>query len=276
MVAIGFPATALLMVPRVARVAPRAPLARMLSNHPEEPQSVAQSLAAARAQLADVSAACGRAAPPRLVAVSKTKPLELLREAYDAGQRDFGENYVHELVDKAPHLPEDISWRFIGKLQSNKVKTLLRGVPTLSAFETLDSAKLASKLHAALTAPEQPPRQSPLDVFIQVNTSPWEGTKGGVLAEDAPELASHVSERCGSLRLAGLMTIGAAGDSRCFDALVACRAKVAAELNVSEDALELSMGMSGDYEEATRAGSSSVRVGSAIFGAREYPAKAAA
>ncbi len=102
--------------------------------------------------------------PPRVVAVSKTKPVEDLMEAYNAGHRDFGENYVQELVGKAAALPADIRWRFIGHLQSNKVKALLEGVPSLSCIETVDSVKLADKLNAAVAAIGRPP----LDVMIQV------------------------------------------------------------------------------------------------------------
>jgi len=102
--------------------------------------------------------------PPRVVAVSKTKPVEDLMEAYNAGHRDFGENYVQELVGKASALPADIRWRFIGHLQSNKVKALLEGVPSLSCIETVDSVKLADKLNAAVAAIGRPP----LDVMIQV------------------------------------------------------------------------------------------------------------
>jgi len=210
--------------------------------------------------------AAGEGEEPRLVAVSKTKPVEALREAYDAGVRDFGENYVQELVSKAPQMPSDVRWRFIGKLQSNKAKVLSQ-VPNLVAVETVDSLKLATRLDSALRALERP---EPLAVLVQVNTSPWEGTKGGVLAEEAAELAAAVAADCKSLRVAGLMTIGAAGDTGCFAALAACREAVAARLAVPPESLELSMGMSGDFEEAARSGSTSVRVGSSIFGARDY------
>jgi pyridoxal phosphate enzyme (YggS family) len=212
-------------------------------------------------------------AQPRLVAVSKTKPADLLIEAYEAGQRDFGENYVQELIEKAPLLPADTAWRFIGKLQSNKAKALVQGVPGLVAVETLTTTKLADKLQTAAAA-AQPPRAAPLEVYVQVDTSPWEGTKNGVGADEAADVAAHVAAKCPALRLAGLMTIGAPGDASCFDALRECRETVAARLGVPPDALELSMGMSGDFEAAARAGSTSVRVGSSIFGARAYPPKA--
>jgi len=212
------------------------------------------------------------AVPPRLVAVSKTKPVELLREAYDAGQRDFGENYVQELVGKAPEMPDDVSWRFIGNLQSNKAKVLVHGVPSLAVVETLDSTKLADRLQRAVRD-MSPPRAEPLGVMVQVNTSPWEGSKGGVLVEDASSLAAHVVGSCPDLQLVGLMTIGAPGDTGCFDTLRSCRDTVAAALDVAPETLELSMGMSGDFEAAVAKGSNSVRVGSSIFGARAYPPK---
>jgi len=232
---------------------------------------VADSLDAVMRRLAGATAAAERESAPRLVAVSKTKPPELLLEAYDAGVRDFGENYVQELVDKAPVLPSDVRWRFIGKLQSNKAKVLVHGVPNLAAVETVDSVKLADRLQKAIEQLEKP-RTAPLDVLLQVNTSPWEGTKSGVLAEDAASLASHIASSCRGLRFAGLMTIGAPGDDSCFETLRTCRETVASELGVPPDALELSMGMSGDFEAATAAGSTSVRVGSSIFGSRQYPA----
>ena len=210
-----------------------------------------------------------------MVAVSKTKPVELLLEAYEAGQRDFGESYVQELMEKAQPgvMPADTAWRFIGKLQSNKAKALVKGVPSLVAVETLTSAKLADKLQAAAAALD-PPRAAPLEVYVQVDTSPWEGTKNGLRVGEAPDVAAHVQASCPALRMAGLMTIGAPGDASCFDALRTCRDAVAARLGVPPESLELSMGMSGDFEAATLAGSTSVRVGSSIFGARDYPPKA--
>jgi len=248
------------------------PRARVLCSA-SDPTPIAHALAIIRSKVKDVTAAAGREKrPPRLVAVSKTKPVELLREAYDAGQRDFGENYVQELISKAPEMPEDVAWRFIGKLQSNKAKQLVNGVRSLAVIETVDSAKLADKLQTAVAGLE-PPRAAPLGVCVQVNTSPWEGSKGGVLAEEAPALCKHITTACPGLELVGLMTIGAPGESQCFDTLRACRDAVAAELDVDVSDLELSMGMSGDFEEAIANGSDSVRVGSSIFGARAYPPK---
>jgi hypothetical protein len=234
-----------------------------------EAGGVSSALAAVQQRLE--AAAGGRSPLPRLVAVSKTKPNELLQEAYEAGVRDFGENYVQELVGKAPALPPDIRWRFIGKLQSNKAKALV-AIPNLVAVETVDSLKLALKIEAAVASAD-PPRAAPLDVLLQVDSSPWEGTKNGMPAAEVPDVAAAVRADCPHLRLAGLMTIGAPGDASCFQALVDCREAVAARLGLEPATLELSMGMSGDFEAAVKAGSTSVRVGSSIFGERDYSAK---
>ena len=233
---------------------------------------IATALVEVRRKLSAAATSAGRERCPSLCAVSKMKPLPDLMEAYAAGQRSFGENYVQEIVGKAPQVPADVEWHFIGNLQSNKAKELVHGVPTLAVIETLDSAKLADKLQKA-AAELEPPRAAPLGVMVQVNTSPWEGTKSGVLAEEAAALAAHVIGSCPALRFAGLMTIGEPGNPACFAALRECRAAVAAELGLPADGITLSMGMSGDFEAAIAAGSDSVRVGSSIFGARDYSQK---
>lgn len=123
------------------------------------------------------------------------------------------------------------------------------------------------------TACEAAERESRLGVYLQIDTS-GEDAKSGVYHNDLDAcltLARHVRESCSALELKGLMTIGAPGDMECFDRLSACRDGVAAGLELEPQALELSMGMSGDYEEAIRRGSTNVRVGSTIFGARYYP-----
>lgn len=186
----------------------------------------------------------------RLVAVSKTKPVEAVQEAYAAGQRAFGENYAQELLDKAPRLPGDIRWHFIGHLQSNKAKALVEGVPNLAMVETLDSAKLADRLDRCVAAAGR----APLAVAVQVNTSGEESKYGVEPGAAVVELARHVHENCPNLRLAGLMTIGMPDYSsrpENFECLARCRADVAAALGLAAaDDLELSMGMSGDFEAA--------------------------
>ena len=213
------------------------------------PQSaIARNLAAVRSRLR--AAAAGRP-EPRLLAVSKTKPVEELLEAYAAGQRDFAENYVQELLTKVTQMPPDVRWHFIGGLQSNKARELVRGCgPLLAAIETVDSAKLADKIDAAVASlPEalRHARVRPLEVMIQVNTSPWEGTKNGCAAVDVPALADHIRASCPNVKLAGLMTIGAPGEPWCFTALCDCRDALARHLTVQPSTMRLSMGMSGDF-----------------------------
>ncbi|KAK4347609.1 hypothetical protein RND71_033948 [Anisodus tanguticus] len=232
---------------------------------------------------------CGRRSDQvRLVAVSKTKPVSLLKQVYDAGHRCFGENYVKELVEKAPQLPDDIEWHFIGNLQSNKVKPLLTGVPNLAMVETVDDEKVANTDSASslsLVNSRQIANQlnrvardigrKPLKVFIQVNTS-GEETKSGVEPDGCVELVKHVTSNCPNLEFCGLMTIGMpdyTSTPENFKTLARCRGEVCKALGISEDQCELSMGMSGDFELAVEMGSTNVRVGSTIFGAREYPKK---
>ena len=200
-----------------------------------------------------------------LVSVSKTKPIEDLRAALDAGCRVFGENYVDEIVTKSPLLPE-AKFHMIGHLQSNKVAKLCR-CPNLAMIQTIDSVSLADKVNKAW--PEDRP---PLDVLIQVNTSDEE-QKSGVLHSDAKlmELVKHIIEHCPKLKFHGVMTIGEIGESsRDFDRLIETRDRIAGELKVDKKTLKLSMGMSADYEIALEKGADYVRVGSSIFGARNY------
>jgi pyridoxal phosphate enzyme (YggS family) len=217
------------------------------------------------------------AAVVRLVAVSKTKPNELVMDAYEQGQRHFGENYVQELVAKAVALPDDIHWHFIGPLQSNKANILVKSVVPNSAsltVETVSSFKLAKKLNTAMESLELDDNNNNnkvLDIFIQVNTS-GEESKSGVEPNGVVALCQEILEHCPRLKIKGLMTIGAPGDLECFDVLVTCKNQVMNAL--SFDSLELSMGMSGDYEQAIARGATNVRVGSTIFGDRDYSTKA--
>lgn len=206
---------------------------------------------------------------PRIVAVSKYKPSDDIKALYDLGQRHFGENYVQELVEKAKVLPEDIQWHFIGALQSNKCK-VLAPIPNLYAIETLDSASKADKLNKfRLDLPK-------LHVYIQINTSA-EAQKNGLIYSDIPAivaLANHIMTKCPNLALEGLMTIGSVTQSvtsddhhlnQDFQRLVEVQKQVSAVIGRE---LELSMGMSTDYIEAIKQGSTNIRVGSSIFGAR--------
>jgi len=237
--------------------------------------------------LARVSAAYGAGessvravSQPRLVAVSKTKPKEMLIQAYQAGQRDFGENYVAELVEKSQdqemlsECPE-IRWHFIGNCQTNKVKALL-SCPNLTVIETVTSSKLATKINNQLSSTERT-----VGVFVQVNTS-GEQNKNGLEPDSVLETVQHIRQKCPKLKFSGLMTIGNLGNSLSavkdggnpdFQTLREVRRKVSQQLNVPESEIELSMGMSNDFEEAIKCGSTNVRVGSSIFGARDYSSK---
>ncbi|KAF8340529.1 uncharacterized protein EI90DRAFT_2906044 [Cantharellus anzutake] len=224
-----------------------------------------------------------------LVAVSKYKPAEDILACHEEGhQVDFGENYVQELVDKAAILPQSIQWHYIGTLQSNKCK-VLAAIPNLFAIQTLDTAKKATMLDKALPST----RASPLNVYIQINTS-GENSKSGLpplRTSDDPDarniaqvtqLTRYILSDCPQLYLRGLMTIGSIEQSASsegnedFSRLIET-ATILEDLLRKEDgklnwgvdgALELSMGMSGDFEQAIRAGSGVIRVGTAIFGQR--------
>jgi len=203
----------------------------------------------------------------------------LLIQVYEAGQRDFGENYAQELISKASSMPSDIRWRFIGPLQSNKAASLVKslGLEKLVCVESVGTVKLANKLNNAVGGllegkegvEDGEGGRRTLGIYLQINTSN-EDSKSGIPPSAAPSLATSIQTKCPHLTIQGLMTIGAPGDYTCFDELVACRTKVAEVLGVEEGELELSMGMSGDFEEAIRRGATSVRVGSTIFGARDY------
>lgn len=240
------------------------------------PLDVKACLLQVREQLLVAHAAAPPAAAavsvPQLVAVSKYKPICALMAAYNEGQRSFGENYVQELVHKAAEMPPDVQWHFIGHLQSNKAKVLVEGVPNLALVETVDTAKLATQLDKAC-ATVRPGK--PLRVLVQLNTSGEASKSGAKPGAETLELVTHVVKRCPNLELGGLMTIGGRGAGEaaqaCFEALVKDRKASCEALPQLGDpsGLELSMGMSGDYEAAIACGSTIIRIGTAIFGDRD-------
>lgn len=212
----------------------------------------------------------------RLVAVSKTKPMGDIQTLYDeSGHRHFGENYVQELLEKAQALKEkcpEIRWHYIGHIQSNKIK-LLNQIEQLYCVETVDRIKIAKLLNEGAKSN----RKEPLKVMIQVNTSD-EDQKGGTQGiEETIALAKFIKEQCEGLELLGLMTIGSTMHSHSddevnpdFEKLRDIRSNVAKSIGIKSEDLELSMGMSSDYDVAIKAGSTNVRVGSTIFGERNY------
>ena len=194
----------------------------------------------------------------RLLAVSKTKPEAMIREAYAAGQRDFGENYVQELCAKAAALADlpDLRFHLIGPLQRNKAKQI---VSVASLVHTVDRASLAEELSKRAAAAGKT-----LRVLLEVNVS-GEASKAGCAPSEAPALAAAVRSSPG-LALAGLMTIPPDTDDRelarpYFRSLRELRDAIG-------DLPELSMGMSHDFEIAIEEGATIVRVGTAIFGSR--------
>ncbi|MDE0177078.1 MAG: YggS family pyridoxal phosphate-dependent enzyme [Gammaproteobacteria bacterium] len=197
----------------------------------------------------------------RLIAVSKARSAAEVRAAYEAGQRDFGENYLQEAVAKMTALSElDIVWHFIGAIQSNKTRDIAR---RFQWVHTVDRARIASRLDAAA--------ESPLNVCIQVNIDA-EPQKAGVAPSDLPALVTHVRD-LPRLRLRGLMAIPRAdGDHRAsFRALRSLFDRLAVDTGVHWDSL--SMGMSDDFEIAIEEGATMVRIGTAIFGLRPMSAR---
>ncbi|EPE33164.1 PLP-binding barrel [Glarea lozoyensis ATCC 20868] len=213
----------------------------------------------------------------RLVAVSKLKPATDILALYqdqDVKQVHFGENYAQELTEKAKMLPKEIKWHFIGGLQSNKCKPLASQIPNLFCVSSIDSSKKATQLNLGR---ESHPDLPPLNVHIQLNTSGEESKSGVSPGTPATELCQYILDNCPSLNLLGLMTIGAIARSKemkegeeneDFKVLKDERDRLEKELKGLKGKLELSMGMSEDFEGAIEMGSDEVRVGSTIFGVR--------
>ena len=202
----------------------------------------------------------------RLIAVSKTKPIEAIMEAYNAGQRVFGENYVQEISEKQPALPSDIEWHFIGHLQSNKAKYI---APFVDCIHAVDSEKLLMEINKQAAKARRTIR-----CLLQVHIADEE-SKFGFSPEEIIAFCSSTNfTQFSSVRIAGLMGMASFTDDhgqvrqefqtlkKLFDQL---KSDAFAE---SEDFKELSMGMSGDWKIAVEEGSTMVRVGSAIFGSR--------
>jgi pyridoxal phosphate enzyme (YggS family) len=201
----------------------------------------------------------------RLIAVTKTKPVSMLQEAYEAGSRLFGENKVQEMAEKQPQLPADIHWHLIGHLQSNKVK-YIAGFVTL--IHSVDSLKLLQEINRQAAKHDRT-----IDCLLQIHIA-TEETKFGLSAEEAEALLNAPElDQLPNIRLIGLMGLASNTDDQAqvrqeFRGLKQLFDKLAALQRPMLDFRELSMGMSGDYHIAVEEGSTLVRVGSAIFGAR--------
>ena len=195
-----------------------------------------------------------------LLAVSKTKPAQAVREAYAAGLRDFGENYLQEALGKQAELTDlPLSWHFIGPIQSNKTRAIAEN---FAWVHSVDRLKIAQRL-----SEQRPADLPPLNICIQVNVS-GEASKSGCTPADLPALAAAISA-LPRLKLRGLMAIPEPTEDRAEqDAAFATVRDLQASLNLGLDTL--SMGMSHDLESAIAQGATWVRIGTALFGARDY------
>lgn len=224
------------------------------------------SLQASRNQvLQHIADACKQAqrAPEtvQLLAVSKTHPSESLREMYQIGQRAFGENYLQEALDKIENLNDlAIEWHFIGHVQRNKTKHLAASFAWVHGVDRLMIAERLSKQREA--------DQAALNICLQVNIDAQE-SKDGCQPNEVAELVKNISQ-LPHLKLRGLMVIPAPNNTHAFADAKQLFDAVKQEHAQPEDWDTLSMGMSGDMVEAIAAGSTMVRVGTALFGARDY------
>jgi pyridoxal phosphate enzyme (YggS family) len=225
----------------------------ILSNLQATREAVAQAIKAAHRNMTDV----------RLLAVSKTFPAEAVREAYQAGQTAFGENYLQEALDKMAVLRDlPLEWHFIGPIQSNKTRLIAENFAWVHGVDRL---KIAERLSA-----QRPPQLPPLNICLQVNVS-GEDSKSGVAPQDVLQLARQVMS-LPHLKLRGLMAIPSpANDTAAQRIPFAQMRSLLENLNGQGMMLDtLSMGMSHDFAAAILEGATIVRVGTAIFGNRNY------
>ena len=226
---------------------------------------IRENLENVQGKINDAAKRAGRTDTVTLIAVSKTKPVSMIEDAYNCGIRDFGENKVQEITDKFPQLPDDIKWHLIGHLQTNKVKYIIDKV---AMIHSVDSEKLALEISRQAVK-----HGVTVDVLIEVNVA-QEESKFGVTVEEAPALIEKISTLCG-IRVRGLMTVAPfVNDPELnrpvFSALRPLLVDIDSK-NIDNVCMDcLSMGMSGDYTVAIAEGATFVRVGTSIFGEREY------
>jgi pyridoxal phosphate enzyme (YggS family) len=200
-----------------------------------------------------------------LLAISKTKPVEMIKELYTYGVTDFGENKVQDLLSKSNELADlDINWHFVGHLQTNKINQILK-VKNLVAIHSVDSEDLLNKILKKDT-------RMPIGLFLQINTSEEDEKSGFAMDTDFTDMILSI-KNSSSFDLQGLMTMGRirtdefeADAKKCFIALNKVKEKLDKDHYLD---LELSMGMSQDFEIAQDFGTNWVRIGSSLFGARD-------
>ena len=197
----------------------------------------------------------------RVIAVSKLQSTKIIQEAYDSGVRDFGENYAQELHQKVGSCPADIVWHFIGPIQTNKLKLIAEAADWV---HSIDRMKVASKLNQACEH-----FNKKMSVLIQVNIDN-EPTKSGVKTEDVLSFAKEINSHCSNLELRGLMfmpDINASNKDK-LKTYTNIQSLQSSLKEILPNCTELSLGTSGDYEEAIVAGSSMVRIGETLLGPR--------
>ncbi len=216
-----------------------------------------------------IEEACKRAGRDRnevtLIAVSKTKPVEMLQEVYDENIRDFGENKVQELCDKIEVMPQDIRWHMIGHLQRNKVKYI---VGKVELIHSVDSYRLAEEINI-----QAKKKNIIVPILVEVNIA-HEESKFGISEDDAIQLVKEIAE-LENVRIMGLMTIAPyvenPEDNRMYFRKIKELSVDIRNKNIDNVSMSvLSMGMTGDYEVAIEEGATMVRVGTGIFGERNY------
>ncbi|MDE6601859.1 MAG: YggS family pyridoxal phosphate-dependent enzyme [Lachnospiraceae bacterium] len=227
---------------------------------------IKENLDNVRERIMDACTTCGRATDEvRLIAVSKTKPLPALEEAYSCGCRDFGENKVQELVDKYEAMPKDIRWHMIGHLQRNKVKYI---VDKVFLIHSVDSLRLAQEIEK-----EAAKKDLCVNILVEVNVA-GEESKFGTTSDEAAVLVEQIAE-LPHIRIRGLMTIApyvedSEQNRRYFAKLKQIYVDIIHKNIDNVFMEELSMGMTGDYEVAITEGATYIRVGTGIFGERKY------
>lgn len=227
---------------------------------------IKENLNIVRKNIEAACAACGReTGEVKLIAVSKTKPLSMLEEAYTDGCRDFGENKVQELVDKYEAMPKDIRWHMIGHLQRNKVKYM---VDKVFLIHSVDSLRLAQEIEK-----EAAKKGVSVNILVEVNVAEEE-SKFGTTASETVSLVEEIA-KLPHIRIKGLMTIApyvedSEENRRYFAKLKQIYVDIIHKNIDNVFMEELSMGMTGDYEVAITEGATYIRVGTGIFGEREY------
>lgn len=229
--------------------------------------SISQNLAQIQQQIESLSAQFQRE-NVRLLAVSKTKPVSAIEEAIQAGQKAFGENYVQEGMEKIAYFNQqaDLEWHFIGPLQSNKTKLV---AAHFDWIQTVDRLKIAQRL-----SEQRPAGKAPLNVLIQINISD-EASKSGIAPEEMLPLAKEIA-LLPNLKLRGLMAIPKPEHEPAQQKIALGKMQqLFNRLQTEFEGIDtLSMGMSDDMAAAIECGSTMVRIGTAVFGARDYGVKA--